>query len=125
MEAWVDVDKMHDCPVLATIQVIGGKWKPRILWRLRDGAATFGELRRIVGMSEKVLQENLLALRRNGVISRTPVKGGDIVYVEYRYTDYGLSLVPVLDAMGSWGMAHAAKERDGEPSAARAPRRRA
>lgn len=125
MEAWVDVDKMRDCPVLATIQVIGGKWKPRILWRLRDGAATFGELRRIVGVSEKVLQENLLALRRDGVISRTPVKDGDIVYVEYRYTDYGLSLVPVLDAMGNWGMAHAAKERDGEPSAARAPRRRA
>lgn len=102
------MDKMHDCPVLETIKAMGGKWKPRILWRLREGPATFGDLRRVVGVSEKVLQENLLALTRDGLISRTPSKVGEVVYVEYRYTGYGLSLVPVLDAMGSWGLAHAA-----------------
>lgn len=107
----MDVDKMRDCPVMATVQVVGGKWKPRILWHLREGTATFGELRRIVGVSEKVLHENLLALRRDGLISRTPLRDGAMVYVEYRFTEYGLSLIPVLNAMGHWGMTHAAIAR--------------
>ncbi|RKE86583.1 HxlR family transcriptional regulator [Rhizobium sp. AG855] len=103
---------MRDCPVMATIEVIGGKWKPRILWRLRDGPATFGDLRRYVGVSEKVLSENLAALQRDGIVSRQPQKEGEIVYVEYGYTAYGRSLVPVLDAMGDWGMGHAERQSD-------------
>lgn len=111
------MDKMHDCPVLATIKAMGGKWKPRILWRLREGPATFGDLRRIVGVSEKVLHENLRALQSDGLISRTPSKVGEVVYVEYRYTEYGLSLVPVLDAMGEWGLVHGANaDRQTSPS---------
>lgn len=105
------IDKIRDCPVMETIKVIGGKWKPRILWHLRDGPATFGDLRRVVGVSEKVLHENLLALARDDIVSRTPVKEGDMVYVEYRYTDYGRSLVPVLNAMGDWGLGHAGQEQ--------------
>ncbi|MBA4796321.1 MAG: helix-turn-helix transcriptional regulator [Rhizobiales bacterium] len=103
---------MRDCPVMATIEVIGGKWKPRILWRLRDGPATFGDLRRYVGVSEKVLSENLAALQRDGIVSRRPLKEGDMVYVEYDYTCYGRSLVPVLDAMGGWGLGHAGRKSE-------------
>ncbi|HEV7433835.1 MAG TPA: helix-turn-helix domain-containing protein [Pseudorhizobium sp.] len=106
----MEIDKIRDCPVMATIQVIGGKWKPRILWHLRDGAATFGDLRRVVGVSEKVLHENLLALVRDGILSRLPVKQGEMVYVKYRYTDYGLTLVAVLNAMGNWGLGHAKRK---------------
>ncbi|MDQ0420211.1 DNA-binding HxlR family transcriptional regulator [Peteryoungia aggregata LMG 23059] len=108
----MDTDKMRDCPVMATIEVIGGKWKPRILWRLRDGPATFGDLRRYVGVSEKVLSENLAALQRDGIVSRQPLKEGDMVYVEYGYTCYGRSLVPVLDAMGGWGLGHDARKSE-------------
>lgn len=108
----MDMDKMHDCPVMATIEVIGGKWKPRILWRLRDGPATFGDLRRYVGVSEKVLSENLAALQREGIVSRRPLKEGDMVYVEYDYTRYGRSLLPVLDAMGGWGLGHAGRKSE-------------
>jgi DNA-binding HxlR family transcriptional regulator len=110
-EALMTFDKMHDCPVLATIKAMGGKWKPRILWKLREGPANFGDLRRVVGVSEKVLHENLRALERDGLISRTPAKIGEVVYVEYRFTDYGLSLAPVLDAMGNWGVIHGARGR--------------
>lgn len=103
---------MRDCPVMATIQVMGGKWKPRILWRLRDGPATFGDLRRYVGVSEKVLSENLATLQRDGIVSRRPLKAGDVVYVEYDYTDYGRTLMPVLDAMGGWGLDHEGRKSD-------------
>lgn len=106
------IDKLRDCPVMTTVQAIGGKWKPRILWRLREGAATFGELHRVVGVSEKVLHENLRALQRDGIIARSPIRQGEVVFVEYRYTDYGHSLVPVLDAMGEWGLVH--RERPGQ-----------
>jgi DNA-binding HxlR family transcriptional regulator len=100
------IDKIRDCPVMETIKVMGGKWKPRILWHLREGPATFGDLRRVVGVSEKVLSENLLALVRDGILARRPVKQGEMIYVEYRYTDYGRSLLPVLNAMGDWGQGH-------------------
>lgn len=101
------IDKIVDCPVMETIKVVGGKWKPRILWHLRKGPATFGDLRRVLGVSEKVLTDNLLALARDNIVSRTPLRHGDMVYVEYGYTDYGRSLVPVLNAMGHWGLVHA------------------
>jgi DNA-binding HxlR family transcriptional regulator len=101
-----ELDKMRDCPVLVTISVIGGKWRPRILWRLREGPAGFGDLHRSVGVSEKVLTDNLKALEREGIVSRVEVKVGRVNTTEYRYTDYGLSLVPVLDAMGQWGLDH-------------------
>lgn len=106
----MEIDNIRDCPVMATIQVMGGKWKPRILWHLRQGPATFGELRRVVGVSEKVLSENLLALTRDAIVSRSPVKRGEMIYAEYRYTDYGRSLVPVLAAMGDWGLGHARRD---------------
>ena len=106
------IDKMRDCPVMTTVRVIGGKWKPRILWRLREGPATFGALRRYAGVTEKVLSENLLALQQDGVVSRLPLKEGDVIYVEYDYTEYGRSLIPILDAMGGWGMRHEARRED-------------
>ena len=112
IEKWersMEFDKLNDCPVMDTIQAIGGKWKPRILWHLRSGAATFGELRRVVGLSEKVLHENLRALQRDGLISRTPFKEGSVEFVEYDYTDYGRTLVPVLNAVGNWGVLHKAR----------------
>jgi DNA-binding HxlR family transcriptional regulator len=106
---WVtsmEADKLRDCPVLDTIHAIGGKWKPRILWHLRNGAATFGELRRVIEISEKVLHENLRALQRDGLISRQPYKRGSVEFVEYDYTDYGRTLIPVLNAVGNWGVLH-------------------
>jgi DNA-binding HxlR family transcriptional regulator len=100
------IDKQHDCPVMATIAVIGGKWKPRVLWQLRAGPARFGDLHRHVGASEKMLSQSLRALEAAGIISRKELRVGNVVMTEYAYTNYGQTLVPVLDAMGDWGLAH-------------------
>ena len=106
MDTSGSIDKQRDCPVTATIAVIGGKWKPRVLWQLRTGPTRFGDLHRLVGASEKMLSQTLRALETVGVISRKVVPVGNVVTTEYSFTDYGRTLVPVLDAMGHWGLRH-------------------
>jgi len=99
---------MLDCPALVTIKLISGKWKTRILWHLREGSAGFGELKRALpGISAKVLTEHLAELVDDGLVTKTQRTENNVVYVDYSYSPYGQSLVPVLDAIGNWGLAHA------------------
>jgi DNA-binding HxlR family transcriptional regulator len=103
--------KMLDCPALITIQLVSGKWKTRILWHLRQGGAGFGELRRALpGVSAKVLTDHLDALVEDGLLARSQHLENNVIRSSYRYTDYGLTLIPVLDALGEWGVAHAGDE---------------
>ena len=85
------------------ISVIGGKWKPEILWYLKNGPLRFGELQRNVsGITQVTLTKNLRELESDGIIIRT-------VYpeipprVDYRLTEFGRSVFPVLNAISSWG----------------------
>jgi DNA-binding HxlR family transcriptional regulator len=99
--------KLFDCPALTAIRVISGKWKTRILWLLRDRAMYFGELHRTLpGVSVKVLDEQLRQLEVDGLLSRHEEARGGVRYVNYAYTDYGRSLIPVLDGLGDWGAEH-------------------
>jgi DNA-binding HxlR family transcriptional regulator len=100
------IDKMRDCPVLTTVEVIGGRWKPRILWHLRAGVAGFGELQRATGASERMLSRSLRELEMDGVVTRTVVPVGKVITSQYAISDYGGKLAPVLDAMGEWGVQH-------------------
>jgi DNA-binding HxlR family transcriptional regulator len=100
------VDKMRDCPVMTTVDVIGGRWKPRILWHLRTGGAGFGELQRATAASERMLSRSLRELETDGVVTRTVVPVGKVITSQYAISDYGRQLVPVLDAMGEWGLQH-------------------
>jgi len=97
---------MADCPVMTTVRVMGGKWKPRILWHLRQGPAGFGELHRAVGASERMLARSLRELEACALITRSVVPVGGVTTTEYAYSPYGRSLIPVLDAMGQWGLEH-------------------
>lgn len=85
------------------ISVIGGKWKPEILWYLKEGPLRFGELRQSVpGITQVTLTKNLRELERDGIVTRT-------VYpeipprVDYRLTECGRTAFPILDAISSWG----------------------
>ncbi len=99
------------CPVAATLQLIGGKYKGLILWSLMDGELRFSGLRRAVPCATpKMLTQQLRELEADGLICRTvyPVVPPK---VEYALTDFGRSLRPVLEAMQSWGSAYLTRQR--------------
>lgn len=99
--------KMIDCPALVTIQLVSGKWKTRILWHLRNGSAGFGDLKRALpGISPKVLTDHLDALVSDGLLSRSQKMQANVIHSVYDYSDYGRTLIPVLDALGNWGLSH-------------------
>ena len=104
----LDFDKMTHCPVLTTIQVLNGKWKPRILWIVRQhGHRRFGELKRdLLTVSEKMLSHHLSDLEKEKVIQKRDVMNGKVRQTEYSLTQYGKTLIPVLEAMGKWGINH-------------------
>ena len=103
------------CPVKLTADVIGGKWKPSILFYLESGTKRFGELRkRIPGLTKKMLTQHLRDLERDQVVHRevyavVPPK------VEYSLTRHGESLKPILKLMSAWGTKH--RVRYGSPKA--------
>jgi DNA-binding HxlR family transcriptional regulator len=100
------LDKMQDCPVMETIVAVGGKWKPRILWALRPGPLRFGVLQRATGASTRMLTRSLRELEDDNLIDRTAGTDGAVPTTLYAYSAYGCSLIPVLDAMGDWGICH-------------------
>jgi len=94
------------CPVEVTVDVIGKKWKPVILWYLKYECRRFSELEgRMPGVAHKVLTQQLRELERDGVIARRVIGGGG-KHVEYSLTASGESLVPILDLMHEWGRSH-------------------
>ncbi len=91
------------CPVAATLELIGGKYKALILWHLSGGTLRFSELRRLIGgATAKMLTQQLRELEEQALIHREvypviPPK------VEYSLTPLGRSLMPILVAMRDWG----------------------
>lgn len=97
-------------PVFITLRVIGGKWKPLILWHLCDEPVRFSALKRAIGgITQKMLTEQLRAMEQDHLVKRTvyavvPPK------VEYSITAYGKTLHPVLHSMAEWGITHQKKQ---------------
>lgn len=96
-------EKEFHCPVEATLSVIGGKYKCIILYYLMDSTLRFSELqRRLPQATPKMLTQQLRDLEAEGIINRkvypvVPPK------TEYSLTEYGKTLMPVIDAMCQWG----------------------
>ena len=95
-----------NCPVEAALDVIGGKWKAVILFRLLEGTKRFNELRRLLPrVTQRMLTNQLRELERDGIVHRevyaqVPPK------VEYSLTDFGQTLLPVLLSLKRWGEEH-------------------
>lgn len=93
----------YSCPIEATLALIGGKYKTLILWHLKDTILRFNELKKLIPKATpKILTQQLRELESDGLIIR-------VVYpvvppkVEYSLSDFGKSIIPILDSMCDWG----------------------
>lgn len=104
----IDVKKIifdeNSCPVTATMQVLGGKWKSILINAIYLTApARFGELRRSVkGITQSMLTSQLRELEDDGIINRK-IYAEIPPRVEYTLTEFGLTLSPIMLAMAKWG----------------------
>lgn len=95
------------CPLEASLEMIGGKWKGVILYHLLEGTHRFSGLQRAIGdVSPRTLTKQLRQLEGDGLVARTvyPVVPPK---VEYALTEKGETLRPILLALHGWGQAHA------------------
>lgn len=96
----------YQCPVTATLRVIGGKWKPVILYILSGGTKRFNELKRYMpDATQKMLTQQLRELEADGIIVRK-VYAEVPPRVEYSLSEKGLTLKPLLKQMSLWGQEH-------------------
>ena len=102
----VSKKEISDCPIDAMLSVIDGRWKGTILWRLLDGPLRTSELRRsIPEISERMLIRHLRELVQDGILVRRDEQTVPPC-VRYAFSPYGLTLLPVLEVMCSWGQSH-------------------
>ena len=98
-----NIDHLINCPMEATLDLIGGKWKSVILFRLNEGTKRFSELGRLLPrITPRMLTQQLRDLERDGLVSRK-IYAEVPPRVEYSLTDTGRTLQPVLDALKAWG----------------------
>lgn len=100
-------DLKYDWPIDATLAVIGGKWKPLIIYELNDETLRFSQLldRLQPRITQRMLTKQLRQLEADGLVTRkvytqVPPK------VEYSLTELGKSLMPILDQLCEWGTRH-------------------
>lgn len=97
------MQKEEHCPVEATLELIGGKYKALILWHLAERTLRYCQLRdQIIGITPKMLTQQLRELEAKNLIRREvfPIVPPR---VEYSLTELGKSLMPILVAMRDWG----------------------
>ena len=102
--------KRYGCAVELSLEILGGKWKPVILARLKERPCRYSELRRLIpSLSTKMLTERLRDLEVQGLVERRGVSGRP--HSVYRLTSRAESLKPVLQALHDWGSKAAAELR--------------
>lgn len=95
-----------DCPLTAAFAAIGGKWKLTIIYWLAHGEQHFSGLqRRVAPISHKVLTEQLRELEAERIVARE-ASGAAPAPVHYRLSDYGCTLLPLVETVRAWGEQH-------------------
>jgi DNA-binding HxlR family transcriptional regulator len=108
--------KVYHGPVEATIDILAGRWKPLILWALRDGTLRFNEIEQELSsvtprITQRMLAKQLRELEADGLVERkaypeVPPR------VEYTLTERYLSLMPIVEQLYAWGNEHMADRFD-------------
>jgi DNA-binding HxlR family transcriptional regulator len=95
---------LTQCPVTYTLEKIGGRWKPIIIYNLMSGTKRYSELKKLIpAITEKMLIQHLKQLEADNLVQR---KAKPVIppFVEYSLTDSGKELRQVLDAMVGWAL---------------------
>lgn len=92
------------CGFRVALEVMGGKWKPYIIYELLNGPRRPGELMRAMphDASERVLAQQLKELTEYGVVERKVIDSV-VKHTEYSLTDLGRSLIPIIEQLRTWG----------------------
>ena len=94
--------RIYVCPIEAAMDVIGGKWKPHILWKIQDTPLRFGAIQeKLPAISQKMLTRQLRALEADRLVSRTEYPGMP-PRVEYALTERGRTVIPILASLKDW-----------------------
>lgn len=99
------------CAVAATVEVIGERWKPTILFHLKNQPRRFNELRRLVpGITQRMLTLQLRALEQDGIVARGAHQRATPCRI-FIHPERRLTLGPILDAMEAWGEVNKPRRR--------------
>ena len=102
---------LAECPLHAAFSAVGGKWKLTILyWLARETHHFSALLRRVAPISHKVLTEQLRELEADGLIGRLET-GPAPAPVHYHLSDYGRTVLPLVENARVWGLAHLQRTR--------------
>lgn len=94
--------KYGDCAMNRPVGVLGTKWKPIVIWVLRDRKARFGQIAATIGLIfRKVLTNTLKELEEDGIILREEYKELP-PRVEYSLTERGVALLPIMKQLADW-----------------------
>ncbi|AWI24810.1 winged helix-turn-helix transcriptional regulator [Flavobacterium pallidum] len=98
---------MVECPVSYALDKVGGRWKPLILWNLRNGKLRYSELRKAIPpITEKMLIQHLKQLESDELVQRIVIEVMP-PHVEYQLSGSGSELIPAMAALADWGMRNA------------------
>jgi len=104
-EYFIELEGRHfHCALDLTMEFIGGKWKTVVLWYLRKDKKRYAELRKqMPQITERMLSIQLKQLEADGLIKREVFTQKPPLKVEYSLTDFGKTLIPVLESIAKWG----------------------
>jgi DNA-binding HxlR family transcriptional regulator len=105
---WILDYDTANCTIGAAIAIIGEKWTFLVLREVFNGVRRFADMQRRTGAPRQILSDRLAGLVRQGLLRKVPYQdAGQRIRQEYRLTDKGLDLYPVLVALMEWGDKHA------------------
>lgn len=97
---------LESCAMAYTLSLIGGRWKPTILWQLMHAPGRYSVLKELIpGITEKMLTSSLKELERDGLIQRETEKGFPRT-IKYSLTELAFSMQSMLQSLSDWGHAH-------------------
>jgi DNA-binding HxlR family transcriptional regulator len=94
------------CPVGRAAEVVGDRWTLLILRNAMVGTARFDDFRTQLGIADNILSSRLGRLVEAGLLTKVPYRDGGRTRHEYRLTEAGADMLPVLNALAQWGVRH-------------------